>query len=176
MSGIIGEYEIGLTEAGCAPGSGNYGAVVTLAEDISPVFPYLNALLDDAIYDHDEQTIIWRTEERAYACQSFEIKIARVETPAQAKVLAEELASWVNRTWDERESITPLYTERKRPPVIELYKHLPGTNCRQCGYATCLAFAADLQKGRVGLDICAPLGQPEYHDNLEVLRSFTLTV
>ena len=170
MSSIIGNYDISLAESGCAPGSGKYGALLHLPGDISPVFPYLNAELADAIYDHENKIIIWRTEERAYACRPFEIKMARVENLAQAKPLAAELVSWINRVWDERESITPRHAERRRPPVIELYKQLPGTNCAQCGYATCLAFAADLQKGKTDIVKCPPLSQPEHNDKLAALR------
>lgn len=37
---------------------------------------------------------------------------------------------------------------------LEVYKLLPKTNCRQCGDATCLAFAAAVIQGRKSLDKC----------------------
>jgi len=40
---------------------------------------------------------------------------------------------------------------------IQLYKLLPKSNCRQCGLATCLAFAADVIKGQKRLNQCPHL-------------------
>lgn len=37
---------------------------------------------------------------------------------------------------------------------LEIYKLLPKTNCRECGFPTCLAFALSLAKKAVSLDKC----------------------
>ncbi|MDI6759140.1 MAG: acetyl-CoA decarbonylase/synthase complex subunit gamma [Candidatus Omnitrophota bacterium] len=37
---------------------------------------------------------------------------------------------------------------------LDIYKLLPKTNCRECGFATCLAFAMQLAKKTVGIDKC----------------------
>ncbi len=37
---------------------------------------------------------------------------------------------------------------------LEIYKHLPKTNCRDCGFPTCLAFAMQLAAKKVSLDKC----------------------
>jgi len=37
---------------------------------------------------------------------------------------------------------------------LDIYKLLPKTNCRECGFATCLAFAMQLAKKAVGVDKC----------------------
>lgn len=40
---------------------------------------------------------------------------------------------------------------------LDIYKLLPKTNCRECGFATCLAFAMQLAKKTVGIDKCPHL-------------------
>jgi len=40
---------------------------------------------------------------------------------------------------------------------LDIYKLLPKTNCRECGFATCLAFAMQLAKKAVGIDKCPHL-------------------
>ncbi|MBU1906183.1 MAG: acetyl-CoA decarbonylase/synthase complex subunit gamma [Candidatus Omnitrophica bacterium] len=40
---------------------------------------------------------------------------------------------------------------------LDIYKLLPKTNCRECGFATCLAFAMQLAKKTVTLDKCPHL-------------------
>lgn len=37
---------------------------------------------------------------------------------------------------------------------LEIYKHLPKTNCGECGPPTCLAFAMNLAAGKANLDSC----------------------
>ena len=37
---------------------------------------------------------------------------------------------------------------------IQIFKLLPGTNCKECGAATCLAFAMNLAAGKAELDQC----------------------
>ncbi len=45
---------------------------------------------------------------------------------------------------------------------LQIFKLLPGTNCRDCGYPTCLAFAMKLAAGKESLDNC-----PEASDELK---------
>ncbi len=42
---------------------------------------------------------------------------------------------------------------------LDIYKLLPKTNCRECGFATCLAFAMQLAKKAVDIDKCPSLSQ-----------------
>jgi acetyl-CoA decarbonylase/synthase complex subunit gamma len=37
---------------------------------------------------------------------------------------------------------------------LAIYKLLPKTNCKECGQATCLAFAMQIASGKAGLDAC----------------------
>ena len=37
---------------------------------------------------------------------------------------------------------------------IQIYKMLPQTNCKECGFPTCLAFAMKLAAKQVELDDC----------------------
>ena len=37
---------------------------------------------------------------------------------------------------------------------VEIFKHLPKTNCKECGHPTCLAFAMKLSAKQANLDSC----------------------
>ena len=37
---------------------------------------------------------------------------------------------------------------------VEIFKHLPKTNCKKCGHPTCLAFAMKLAAKQASLDSC----------------------
>ncbi len=59
-----------------------------------------------------------------------------------------------------RGEITPRYISQAGLKVLEILKLLPRTNCRACGYATCMAYAAALREGEISLDDC-PLPREE---------------
>ncbi|MFH1413420.1 MAG: acetyl-CoA decarbonylase/synthase complex subunit gamma [Candidatus Omnitrophota bacterium] len=44
---------------------------------------------------------------------------------------------------------------------LDIYKLLPKTNCRECGFATCLAFAMQLAKKTVAIEKCPHLKEEE---------------
>ncbi len=157
MDRIIDEYDIKLVETGCAPGSARYGALLSFDRDISAVMPYLNAVMDNPRYDHDNRILILREDEQAYAIRPREINIARANNWHEAQQLAAEVVEKINGIWQEREGITPRLAERKIPAVIDIFKLLPGTNCKECGYPTCLAFANDLGQGKVFPENSPPL-------------------
>ena len=167
MDRLIEDFEIQLVEPGCAPGATHWNALVSFPNDISPVFPYLNASFDGIWYDHENTTLIWREPSQTCAFRPNEIRIAQVQDPADAREITSELIDKINRIWQERGKITPRFTERKPPPVIDIFKLLPQTNCRQCGYATCMAYAADLSQGKTELEDCPPLSQPEHSEKKE---------
>ncbi|MDR2612137.1 MAG: acetyl-CoA decarbonylase/synthase complex subunit gamma [Deltaproteobacteria bacterium] len=48
---------------------------------------------------------------------------------------------------------------------IQIFKLLPGTNCKKCGVPTCLAFAMNLASGKAELDKC-PDVSPESREKL----------
>ena len=42
---------------------------------------------------------------------------------------------------------------------IEIYKYLPKTNCKKCGFPTCLAFAMKLAQRAVELSACPDISE-----------------
>lgn len=46
--------------------------------------------------------------------------------------------------------------------VVEILKHLPKTNCKECGDPTCMVFATKLLKKETSLEACKPLFTAEY--------------
>ena len=171
MGNLIESYDFKLVESGCAPGAGRWGVLVSLPEDISAVFPYLNAEFGNTSYDYENKTLIIRDLNQAYAFRPAEIRIARTEDPDHARQIAAELIEKVNRIWRERERITPAFKDKRPVAVIDIFKLLPKTNCRNCGYLTCLAYAADLRQGAARLEDCPALALPEYVDNRQKITA-----
>ena len=168
---LITEYRFELIEDHHSPGSGRYGVRVILPVDISASFPYLNTVLDDALFDHENNILIGVNNRRRYAFRPREIQGGMVIDPSGASSIVDEVVGLVNRVWSEHERITPSFREHKLPTVYDIYKLLPRTNCKECGYATCLACAADIRNGVISLERCPLLSKAEYTQNREQIRT-----
>ena len=162
---LINTYQFKLVEDHHHPGSGRYGVVITLSEDISPVLPYLNSVLDDTYYDQENQVLIGASKRQRYAFRPHEINIGAIADASNASQIAGEAIELVNKVWQERNRILPSSRERKLPTTYAIFRLLPRANCEKlCGCSSCLAFAADLRTGNVQLEQCPLLSTPEYVD------------
>ncbi|MGC8850516.1 MAG: (Fe-S)-binding protein, partial [Candidatus Bathyarchaeia archaeon] len=53
---------------------------------------------------------------------------------------------------------------------IEVYKHLPKTNCKECGEQGCFPFAVKLANGEKTIQECPQIQQSKYAVNKEQLE------
>lgn len=131
-----------------------------LDQDVRHLFPYINAVLDEALcYEKPEHVRFLFNGYRCFlypdsaAAHLFESKIA-------AKSFIVSLIDFLNDLYNNKESIQPNYCLIKQVPIIDILKILPKTNCQKCGYPTCMAFAAAINKGWVVIDKCPSLASP----------------
>ena len=54
--------------------------------------------------------------------------------------------------------------------AFEIYNLLPKTNCKECGEATCMAFAVALLRQAKKIEDCPPLKDRQYQDNVKKLH------
>ena len=78
----------------------------------------------------------------------------------------------MNEVYARRQSITPRYTSQAGLKVMEILKLLPMTNCKACGYATCMAYAAALREGETTLNDCPPVWEESYGEKREKLLTY----
>jgi ArsR family metal-binding transcriptional regulator len=154
---IAKDYDLHLESPGCEPGAEYWNATARFQDDISAVFPYLNACWEGALYSPAAQQIVWRVGDRAVALRPHEITISNLPDRDTATVQLEELVADINRIWMDRENIAPRHTPRKRLVAMEVYQLLPQTNCKLCGQPTCFAFASQVTVGAADVGDCTPL-------------------
>jgi ArsR family metal-binding transcriptional regulator len=77
----------------------------------------------------------------------------------------EELKQAINETYNNRDRIKPTNTSRPIPRPLDIFKLLPGKNCKECGEATCMAFALKLVNDEVELNQCPLLLTKEFEKN-----------
>ena len=87
----------------------------------------------------------------------------RREDRAEADALATSVIDMVNDVWRRRHEIEPDYSGKQRLlNVMDIYRLLPRSNCKECGYPTCMAFANALRADPSLLATCPYLPADEY--------------
>lgn len=59
--------------------------------------------------------------------------------------------------------------------LMDVYKGLPGTNCKECGEESCMNFAMKLLKGEASLRNCKPILGEKYKENMKSLEDILAT-
>jgi DNA-binding CsgD family transcriptional regulator len=81
--------------------------------------------------------------------------------PDHALEFVARFIDFLNHLHAQKDFLEPNYNKVKPPvSVIDIYKLLPQTNCKECGYQTCIAFAAALSKNKTSPDQCSGFSKP----------------
>ena len=148
-------------------------AIVTFTADISPVFPYVNAELGGWDYDQTNQVLLLKMSDGKWiTLQPQKIAIRGARDLADAKALIAWIQGQINDIYARRETIIPRYVSQAGLKVIEILKLLPMTNCKACGYAACMAYAAALREGEIRLEDCPPLGEEKFREKQVKLQAY----
>ncbi len=142
------------------PGSKIWSASFRLDQEVRHLFPYINATLDDALYYERPEHV--RFTFNGYLCFLYPDLVAAhfFETKMAAKDFIAGLIDFLNDMEGQKKNIKPNYDRIKHIPIIDILKILPKTNCRECGYLTCMAFAAAIMRGKAATDECPGLALP----------------
>jgi ArsR family metal-binding transcriptional regulator len=153
----VNNYELEVFTPPCEPGAERYSAVAHLSSSIAEVLPYLNATLSGANYMPSANALTWKRADHLVAFHANRVAVSNVIDREEAINELDRMVGLVNRTWDRRAEITPDHQAQKRPPPMAIYQLLPRTNCRECGEATCMAFAFGLSQGNHTMVECPGL-------------------
>jgi len=171
---LINRFEMEMFSPPCDPGSPVWGARLTTDADLSPLMPYVNAVKKNAIYDDRVPTVVWREGSHKYALRDKVISINNLKDRDHAERVAKKVIEELNQLWERRDQVEPDHTTRMPPKLLNVLKLLPRTNCKRCGLASCMAFAAQLIEGERCVEDCPPLLEEGMEDNLEGLRRLGL--
>ncbi len=157
----------------CDPGKEVLHGIAALEDDISPAFPYLNAELGGWDYDHRNQVVLLKLAAGKWiTLQPFEIAIRGARNREEAQSLLAWIKGQLNDIYARRQEITPRYTSQAGLKVMAILKLLPRSNCRACGYATCMAYAAALREGEITLADCPPLREETHREPRQKLAAY----
>jgi ArsR family metal-binding transcriptional regulator len=143
--------------------------VAELSDEIQEVFPYLNAILKGCIYNHEALTLTIKKDGKLFTLHFRHITLAKIEDEKEAEEILKGLKDLINETYEKRDQTEPNYSRGADLKALDIYKLLPGTNCKKCGELTCLAYAVKLVEQELGIIQCVPLFSENYQEKRKVL-------
>ena len=136
--------------------------IVHIGGDLGAVFPYLNACMKEASYNPHGPVLTFLDRYRMVVLYPRRIALAKADDIVDAWRVLEMVRCRANQVWADRGRIEPSWETRQKPPALEIFKRLPGINCKACGEQTCLAFALQVWNGQAAPSRCAPVFEGEY--------------
>ena len=151
---LLKTFNLEIVNNHCMPGAMSVNGIARLDQDVGCALPYLNTVLGAVEYIKDPPAATFRTQGRLISVRSDQITVNAVENREQAEKIVDLIRREINDAWENRATITPCFKGIDRPQVVEILKHLPCTNCRECRQPTCMVFALRLAEGAKGVDDC----------------------
>jgi DNA-binding CsgD family transcriptional regulator/ArsR family metal-binding transcriptional regulator len=139
---------------------GAYSAGFELDWDLLPLFPYINAVAEKSQLFDKPHYIKFVLNDCLCAFYPRKGAFTPVSSLAEAIEFLDHISDFIQDIVHRRDTIVPCYKTFKPVSAVDIYQLLPGTNCRACGYATCLAFAAALSRRKISMEACPHLIDP----------------
>jgi ArsR family metal-binding transcriptional regulator len=143
--------------------------IAEISDEIHEVFPYLNAILKGCIYNHPALTLTVKKDGKLFTLHAHHITLAKIEDEKEAEEILRWLKDLINDTYENHAKIEPNYSMAAELKALDIFKLLPGTNCKKCGEPTCLAFAVKLVGRDIEIRKCDPLFSEKYQEKQKVL-------
>lgn len=127
------------------------------SRSLEDVLPYLATLPDVIAFNPEASTLTFRRPRGFLTLYADKVYITQVQDTEEGLALLDALRDAINATWEHRDRLVAVTQRRHVPRPLDVYTLLPQTNCKQCGEATCMAFAFALLQHNRELSECPPL-------------------
>ena len=152
----------------CMPSAMSVQCFAHLEQDVSLALPYLNAVLGGFEYLKEPPSVTFRAQGKLITVHGQKITVNTIKDGNEARKIVEWIIREINDAWEKRDEVEPSYEGGPRPKLIEILKLLPKTNCKECGFPTCMVFATLVVEGGKDASDCPALSD----ENREKLNSY----
>ena len=136
------------------------GRIIVIGKPDRPldeVLPYLATLPGIIAWNPETLTLTFRRPHGFMTLYTDKVYITQVVDAAEGLQLFDALKEAIIAVWEKRAELVAMTTKKRAPRHLDIWELLPRSNCRQCGEATCLAFAVGLLQQKRELVECEPL-------------------
>lgn len=165
---LLKSYRMELFNNECMPSAMTIQCFAHLDQDVSAALPYLNAVLVGFEYIKEPPSVTFREQGKLITVYGRKIAINAIKDENEALKIVEWIKREINDAWGKRDEVEPSYEGVPRPKLIEILKLLPKTNCKECGFPTCMVFATLVVEGGKDASDCPALSD----ENREKLNSY----
>jgi ArsR family metal-binding transcriptional regulator len=156
----------------CLAEPGKIIIVGSPSHNLAQVIPYLATLPNVILFNPHTLSLTLRRQPGLISLEPEQVSITQVVDASEGIELLGALTAAINATWEHRAELVPATGQRRAPRPLDIWALLPQTNCRECGEATCMAFAFGLIQDRHELTECPVLARAEgMHDRRLALQS-----
>jgi ArsR family metal-binding transcriptional regulator len=128
---------------------------------VGEMLPYLNAILPRASYSHGANALTLKRGHRLITLYPQVAIIVKADDEEDALAILAWFSDLIEATATRKDTIVPNFERRRAVGFLDVYRLLPGGNCKVCGHPTCLAFAVALLDGRGRLQQCRELSDAQ---------------
>ncbi len=129
--------------------------------DFSDLFPFIQSTANNAVYFKSPEHIQFQLDDVLCALYPPDIVAARFFYGREQSLdFAARLIDFLNELERSKLQIAPVFKKVSRIHVPEILHFLPITNCGECGFKTCMAFAAAVSQRKARLTTCAHFPKP----------------
>lgn len=160
---ILGENDVYLESIAlvrtlpCLAEPGKIIVIGAPSRDLGDVLPFLATLPNTITYNPDARTLTFRRPRGFLTLYCDKVIFTQVDHPDQGIELLAALVDAINATWKHRHELIAITKPQRAPRPLDVWALLPQSNCKQCGEATCMAFAFALLQQQRDLEECRPL-------------------
>ncbi len=139
-----------------------WGAHFELETDIREIFPYINSVTPGARFHDQPEHIFFLFNGIHCTLYPKDIIAAPFSSKEDTHAFFEKFCNFINDLDSRRTEIVPDHRKYRPISVVDVFKLLPQTNCQDCGYKTCLAFAGAMRQGETTPEKCPGFASPIY--------------
>jgi ArsR family metal-binding transcriptional regulator len=156
----------------CIADPSKFRVIASIAPPLGGILKILEPLFPRGRYlDRTGSLIIQKEEVIITVYSSGKVGMGMIKNEGEAREVLENLRTTINEAI--KKGVAPPPRERIKVEIMDIYKHLPQTNCGKCGEQGCYSFAIRLMAGEVTLEGCILLKEPRYAVYLEHLQVLT---
>ncbi|SPF31482.1 putative Transcriptional regulator, LuxR family [Syntrophobacter sp. SbD1] len=161
MSGFNRFYNFSLRSSSISIGDRCWFAHFKVDGDFSQLFPFIQSTATDVVHYELPEYIQFRLDDIICALYPPDIVVSRLFYGREhALGFAQRLIDYLNELEVNKSQIKPDFKKLCRLHVPEILHFLPMTNCGECGFRTCMAFAGALSRGKAKLIMCTHFPEP----------------
>ncbi len=171
---LLKDYSLEIFKSKCQADAKGVHCFAHLEHDVSEALPYLNSVLGGFEYLQNPPAVTFRAQGKLITVHGSKTAVNALKDEIEARKIVQWMINEINSAWESKENIEPSTKGLPRPGIVEILKLLPRTNCRDCGYPTCMVFAAKVAEGAKVAQDCPAMGLAQGEKLNQYMMPFNL--